>query len=90
MADCPDISEEGKEIQEQNKVTDNFSHIEDWDGDLEEHKEIKNRQSDPQPSPKSTSTSETCTLQPSKCSVDQFGNQMSVLSTPEDSLEDIN
>ena len=44
----------------------------------------------PQPSPKSTSKSKTLTLQPSKCSTDQFENQMGVSSASEESLEDIN
>ena len=35
-ADWSDDSEEGKETQEQNKVKDNLSDIEDWHGDLEE------------------------------------------------------
>ena len=95
MADWPDDSREGKDSQEENKVKDNFSDIKD--GDLEKWKnlemqELKNNNNQaPQPRPKSTSTSEidSLTLQPSKCSIDWLGNQISVSSASEDSLEDI-
>ena len=93
-ADWPDDSEEEKETQEQNKDKNNFSDIEDWAGDLEKQKNSDNQTL--QPSPESTSTSETFTPHPSKPFVDRFGNQISVSSeeghkeeTFEDSLEDI-
>ena len=92
-ADWPDDSKEGKATQEQNKVEDNFSDIEIWDGDLGEQKgkEIKknNENQIPQPSPESTSTSKTLTPQPSKCDINYFGNQMYVSPASKDPLEDI-
>ena len=63
--DWSDNSEGETETQEQNKSNENFSDIEDWDGDLERWKNLEvqglknNDNQSPQSSPKSTSTPDT-------------------------------
>ena len=83
---CQVIQKKRKDTQGLNKDEDNFSDIEDWDGDLEKWKHLEMQElktnDTPQPSPKSISTSDAETLipQPSRPFIDSFGKQISVSS----------
>ena len=88
-----DRFQKGEESQEKVKDKDNFSVCSDWDAGLEERDgnnlEVKEQNSynnkTPQPCPEPTSVD---TFQPSKPSIDQFGNQISVSSEIADQKEE--